>query len=417
MNGLYHTTIALAILLASPYWGLRALVDSRFRAGLRHRLRGGRDLPVLTGSVWIHASSVGEVRAAQILIRALQDRRFPPPLVLSTFTPAGYELARDEGLDPVFRLPLDFPLWLNPVFEKIRPSLLVLIESEFWPSLLRLCLSRGVPVVLVNGRVSEKSHRRYRRVSGFFRWITEGIRLFSMRSDTDAERLQALGIGPDRVRVTGNLKFDAPVPGGPDSGETPDPPVLVFGSTRPGDEGPIMDAVLRLREEFPELSCVLAPRHLDRCEEVEGLIRHYGLPFVRHTQLSPNGALPAGTLILLDRMGDLTRYYARGTAAFVGGGFNPRFGGQNILEPARFGLPVVYGKHMNNFEEEARLLQASGGGIRLEHPSALYAALHRLLSDPVDRRRRGRAAEQTVKAHQGAVGRNVEILENFLQSP
>ena len=168
-----------------------------------------------------------------------------------------------------------------------------------------------------------------------------------------------------------------------------------------------MEAILKLREGHPNLRFVIAPRHIERCCEVEDLIREYGVEFKLHSRL---GEMETPTLILLDEMGELNKYYASATLAFVGGGFNPRFGGQNILEPAGYGLPVIFGRHMNNFEEEARLLVRSGGGIQVDHPAQLHDVLHRLLMDPEQRSRRGRSAWNTIVSNRGAVEKTIELM-------
>jgi 3-deoxy-D-manno-octulosonic-acid transferase len=415
MEIFYHTIVAVAILAASPFILMRMALSPAFRADLLARLKGGRSLPPLPGCLWIHASSAGEVRAAKILLDALRKNDNTTPTVLSTFTRTGYELAKKENIANVFRLPPDFPLWTHPLFNKLNPSQLILIEAELWPSLLRQCLRHKVPVLLVNGRMSQKSTDRYNKFPAVFRWITEAISIFAMRSQTDAERILTLGVPPEKVQTMGNIKFDARTDttfSKKDENFNSDTPLrVVFGSTRPGDEGPIMNAILRLQETLPDLISVIAPRHLERCQEIEGLIREYGVEFTRHSQLAPGGEPLKESIILLDTMGELTHYYAGADVAFVGGGFNPRFGGQNILEPAVLGVPVVYGKHMNNFEEEARLLNRSGGGIQIDHPKELYATLHRLLTQPEERNERGRWAEETIRANQGAVQRTVELIE------
>jgi len=413
MEILYHTIVGAAILAVSPFILVRMALFAAFRSDILERHRGGKSLASFPECLWIHASSAGEVRAAKILLDALKKNGGHPPVVLSTYTRTGYDLAKKENIENVFRLPFDFPLWLNPVFDKLNPSQLILIEAELWPSLLRLCKRRNVPVLLVNGRMSERSADRYRKFPPFFRWIADAVTVFSMRTQADADRMLALGISSPKVRVTGNMKFDAR------TGDTlpiekipPEKyPWVVFGSTRPGDEGPIMESVLRLKKDMPDLNVALAPRHVDRCQEIESLIQEYGVEFKRHSQLSKNLEGIRGGLILIDTMGELNHYYARATVAFVGGGFNPRFGGQNILEPAALGLPVIYGKHMQNFEEEARLLKESGGGIQIDNPNELYPTLHRLLTQPEERKRRGQSAAETIRANQGAVQRNIELIE------
>jgi 3-deoxy-D-manno-octulosonic-acid transferase len=413
MEILYHTIVGIATLAASPFILFRMALSQSFRQEMQARHRGGKTLAPLPGCLWIHASSAGEVRAAKILIDALDKKGGHPHIVLSTFTKTGYDLARLENIQNVFRLPFDFPLWLNPVFDKLKPSQLILIEAEFWPSLLRTAKRRNIPVVLVNGRMSERSASRYQKVLPFFRWITDPIAVFSMRTQGDANRALALGVPAPKVRVTGNIKFDAQTNGTRPGEKKPEQksPWVVFGSTRPGDEGPIMKTVVRLKKDLPDLNIAIAPRHVDRSREVESLIKEYDVEFKLHSGLAPDKADLKGTIILIDKMGELKDYYARATVAFVGGGFNPRYGGQNILEPAALGIPVVYGKHMQNFQEEARLLKESGGGVQIQHPKELYPVLYGLLTQPKERDRRGQSAARTITENQGAVQRNIDLIE------
>jgi 3-deoxy-D-manno-octulosonic-acid transferase len=415
MNFLYYILTRGILLIISPFLFIRGLVSSTFRNDIKERLNGAKTLPKLKESLWIHASSVGEVRLAKTLITVLQEQGETRPIVLSTFTPTGYALAIEEKLPNVFRLPIDFPLWLNPVFDRIEPSQLILIEAELWPCLLRQCKKRKIPVAQVNGRVSEKSIQRYGKLKSFFLWITEAVILFSMRSQTDADRLIELGIPEEKIQVTGNIKFDI-LPTGSNELKSivfnTNSFLIVFGSTRPGDEGPVMEAFTRLKKDFQNIIGVIAPRHMQRCREVEDLIREFS---VEYTLLSniPEGdwANHPGSLILVDKLGVLNSFYSNAKLAYVGGGFNPRFGGQNILEPAVFGTPVLFGKHMNNFEEEARLLTESGGGIQLQKEEELYQTLKRLLLNSEERQKAGRAAAETVRNHRGAVLRTVKVIE------
>ena len=415
MDFLYYILTGGLLLISSPFLLLKAVVSSTFRKEILGKFDGAKNLPKLKESLWIHASSVGEVRLAKTLITLLQEQGETRPIVLSTFTPTGYALAVEEKLPNVFKLPLDFPLWMNPVFDRIEPSQLILIEAELWPCLLRQCKKRKIPVVQVNGRVSEKSIQRYRKFKSFFLWMTQAVDLFSMRSQTDADRLIELGIPEEKIKVTGNIKFDV-LPTGSDELKSivfnSTSFLIVFGSTRPGDEGPIMEAYIRLKKDFQNIIGVIAPRHMQRCREVEDLIREFS---VEHTLLSnmPEGdwVNHPGSLILVDRMGVLNSFYANAKLAYVGGGFNPRFGGQNILEPAVFGTPVLFGKHMNNFEEESRLLIESGGGIQLQKEEELYQTLKRLLLNSEERQKTGRAAAETVRNHRGAALRTVKIIE------
>ena len=411
MDFLYYILVGGLLLLASPFLILRALISSSFRNEIKGRMKGANSLPELKDTLWIHASSVGEVRLAKVLIAGLIKEGESRPIALSTFTPTGYALALEEKLPNVFRLPLDFPLWLNPVFDRLQPAKLVLIEAELWPTLLRQCKRRSIPVIQVNGRVSEKSVWSYRKLPAVLLWMTESIEQFSMRSQTDADRFLQLGVAQEKVLVTGNIKFDVTS----EAGDTFQPQwkndsmVLVFGSTRPGEEGPIMEALVQLQKEFPNLVGVIAPRHMERCREVEDLIREFE---VEYALLSKQVDLTNCNVLLVDSLGKLNAFYKSATVTYVGGGFNPRFGGHNILEPAALGKPVLFGKFMNNFEEEAKLLKQSEGGLQLQNIEDLYDVLKRLLMNPDERQKLSQSAEKTVKANSGALRKNIELIRS-----
>ena len=415
MDVLYYILTGTLILVSTPFLLLRSLLSSNFRNNIKEKLKGANALPHLKKSLWIHASSVGEVRLAKTLITSLQEHGETRSIVLSTFTPAGFDLAVEENLPHVFRLPFDFPLWLNPVFDRIKPSQLILIEAELWPSLLRLCKKNNVPVLQVNGRVSEKSLERYRKFNSFFLWMTEAVTQFSMRSQKDAERLFELGVSEEKIRVTGNIKFDT-LPNGSDTRSSlvfnPDSFLIVFGSTRPGDEGPAMEAFIKLKKDFPNVLAVIAPRHMQRCREVEDLIREFNDNYTLYSETKEEDWVNKPcSIILLDKIGALNSFYANAKLAYVGGGFNPRFGGQNILEPTAFGIPVMFGKHMSNFEEEAKLLIKSGGGIQLQKEEELYSVLKKFMLSPDLRQKAGEAAAETVRQHRGAVLRTLKIIQ------
>ena len=411
MDFLYYILVGGLLLLASPFLILRALISSSFRNEIKERMKGANSLPELKDTLWIHASSVGEVRLAKVLIAGLIKEGESRTIALSTFTPTGYALALEEKLPNVFRLPLDFPLWLNPVFDRLQPAKLVLIEAELWPTLLRQCKRRSIPVIQVNGRVSEKSVRNYRKFPAILLWMTESIGQFSMRSQTDADRFLQLGVANKKVLVTGNIKFDLTS----EAEDTFQPQwkddsmILVFGSTRPGEEGPIMDALIRLQKEFPNLVGVIAPRHMERCREVEDLIREFE---VEYALLSKQGNLTNCNVLLVDSLGKLNAFYKSATVTYVGGGFNPRFGGHNILEPAALGKPVLFGKFMNNFEEEAKLLKQSEGGLQLQNIEELYDVLKWLLMNPDERQKLSQSAEKTVKTNSGALRKNIELIRS-----
>ena len=413
----YNIIIAAALLLTSPYWVIRMGLDPAFRSELIQRMRQWKSIPRQTGCLWVHASSVGEVRVAELLIRALQQRYPDRTVVLSTFTATGYALAKEALNCPVFRLPLDLPFLIRPLLKRLDPAILMLIEAEYWPNLLHACMKRKIPVLLANGRLSAKSFARYQKLKPWFLWITEPITTFSMRSQEEADRLLRLDIDPARVQVTGNMKFDS-LPRDEKStqkmvkiGTT----TVIFGSTRPGEEPAIAKAISQLSQNPLDYKFIIAPRHVPRCREVESILRDAGLSVTLHSDRKDPTESWKTTVLLVDALGVLNDYYRQGHVAFVGGGFDPRHGGHNILEPAHLGLPVIYGKDMGNFEEEARLLAEGGGGIQIERPEDLAPVLKRLLSDPEEISRRGALAAEVVYLQKGAVNRNLDLIQSLLE--
>jgi len=411
MSFIYHTIIAFAILVVLPVMVLRIIFSTNFRSDFLKRMFGYKALNLEIGCIWIHAASVGEVRLGKILISKLKEKGESRPIVLSTFTSTGFDQAKKDEIEHVFRMPPDFLLSIKSALNHLRPKILILIEAEMWPGLISECKRRKIPVLLANGRITEKSVDRYRLFSFVFKWISENVTFFSMRTKKDADRILGLGVDSKKVGVNGNIKFDVLVS---DENISPlekkESGWVVFGSTRPGDEGPVMEAVTKLYQEHPGLNFVIAPRHLERLSEVKELMVSYAIEFQLHSERLGSRNT---RLVLLDQLGELNGYYAKGCLAFVGGSFNPRFGGQNIIEPASYALPVVFGGHMNNFEEEARLLIDSGGGIQINNPKELYDVLNRLLSNQQERQNFGRKALKTVVDNRGAVNKTIELITRF----
>jgi len=416
MTFAYNIIIATALLLTSPYWIIRMGLDPSFRSEIIQRTRQWKSLPRQTGCLWVHASSVGEVRVAELLIQALQQRYPDRTVVLSTFTATGYALAKEVRKCPVFRLPLDLPFLISPLLKRLDPAILILIEAEYWPNLLHSCMQKKIPVLLANGRLSAKSFARYQKLKPWFLWITEAISMFSMRAQSEADRLLQLSIDPARVEVAGNMKFDGLSTGnGPPKSTQIDEIKVIFGSTRPGEESAIAKAVSQLSQNPLDYKFIIAPRHTQRCREVESILRDAGLSFTLHSERKSSTENWTSSILLVDTLGALNDYYRQGHVAFVGGGFDPKHGGHNILEPALLGLPVIYGKYMGNFEEEARLLTESGGGIQIERPEDLTPVLEKLLSAPEEILRRGTLAAETVQQQKGAVNRNLDLIQSLLE--
>ena len=415
MYGMYSAGLCVAFGLRLPGILVQAAAHGKYRTGLAERL-GRYHLPPLGTPIWLHAVSVGEVVAAAPLARALRETRPDCRLLVSTVTETGRAMARQripEASATVF-FPLDFPFAVRRALDVARPRAVLLAETEIWPNFLRACGARGVPVAVVNGRISPRSFRRYRLVRGPFRRVLSHIACFAMQTAADAERIVALGAPADRVRVTGNLKFDA-LAGGQavdgrvvrkDLGVEEGRRVLVAGSTHEGEEVSVVDAFQKLRARRQGSVLVLVPRHPERCGQVEAMLRGQGLSPVRR---SAGPAPPGAEVILVDTVGELSRLYAAADVAFVGGSLVP-VGGHNILEAAAAGAPIIVGPHLQNFAEIASAFQEAGAMLMVQDASELAAAARKILDDPDRRRDLAARAQGVLAAHRGATRRTLDIL-------
>ncbi len=426
MHLLYSAAIVCYALSMSPRLLYEAVRHGKYVGTLRERWghlpdgidAGGRP------SIWIHAVSVGEVQAARTLIPGLRARYPGHRLWLSTTTRTGRAVAAGiEAVDGLFYFPLDLPPAVDRVLNRVQPVLFVAVDTELWPNLLRRCARHGVRTVLVNGRISDRSYPRYRLVRRWFRRVLADVDRCCAQSDESARRLVALGAPADRVVTTGNLKFDAPPPrprpGDHDLlrslGLTPDRPVLMAASTHTGEEGPVLDAFRRLRSRVPDLVLVLAPRHPERGAEVAGLAADRGLAAVRRSRLPEGGAGRPG-VVVLDTVGELAALFPAATVVFVGGSLAP-VGGHNVIEPAAWGRPVVFGPHMENFAEIAELFIAHRAARRVSGAGALEPVLAELLADPRQCAALGTAARSLVEANRGAAARSLAEIAAVLPPP
>ncbi|MEA2626945.1 MAG: 3-deoxy-D-manno-octulosonic-acid transferase [Candidatus Binatota bacterium] len=411
MYGTYNLLLGLAAPIVLPALRLPWFRDHRERLALypedtRAALAGRR-------VIWVHNASVGELAAATPLVERLAGSFPAHRLLLSATSLAGRSLAsRLPAARAAVLLPLDFGPCVERALAVIRPEVFVFTETELWPNLLRALGERRVPAVLVSGRISPAAFRRYRRLRSFFRRVLSHVAFFGMQSDAEAERIVELGAPPDRVTVTGNLKHDRPAeaPAIPiaDGG-----PVWIAGSTRPNEEGICLDAFERVRLRVPALRLVLAPRHLDRVAEVAELIAARRLPAVRRSTLGAAGWTAADAPILvLDTLGELAGLYTAAAVAFVGGTLAPH-GGHNLAEPARAGVPVLFGPHVENVVDAARVLERDGGGRRVADADALARAVEDVLVDADLRRRAGAAAAAAFPGGR-ALDRSFESVRRFL---
>ena len=417
---LYRALSTAAMVLYSPYALLRSAIGKRRLGSIRGRLARG-PMPDLDGGIWVHAVSVGEVGVARSLIAALAQRAPERALGLSVTTAAGYEVAQRAGSAgvPVFWFPLDLAGPVERALSAVRPGMILLTETEIWPLFLERAARRGIPVALVNGRISSRSFERYRRLGGWFARVLSRIERFAMQSEADAERIRRLGAEPARVRVTGNLKYDLPeAPPFSDAARLREAaagrPVLVAASTAEGEE----DAALAAWAPLAERSLLaIAPRRPERFEEVANLVSSRGYSLLRRSrparpdhksQISNHKSLES-PVYLLDSMGELASLYREASLAFVGGSL-ASVGGHNPIEAWAQGVCVVAGPHMQNFREIAEEGERRGLLTRISDAGTLGRQFARAVDDRERVRARGAEAARAVAASRGAASATAELV-------
>jgi len=421
MYALYSTLIVLFFLLVSPYLAYQAIRYRKYIRSLRQRLGY---LPLSFNldsdeSIWIHAVSVGEVLTARALLPELRERYPKLRLFLSTTTMSGHEIARGnlQYVDEVFYFPFDLGFIVRRTLRLVKPRLFVMMETEIWPNLLRECARSGVRTVLVNGRISSRSYPRYRMARPFFRRVLRHVDRFCMQSEESARRIVEVGADRSRVVVTGSLKFDSlDIPGAAPGRNRvlryfripPGRPVLIAASTLKGEEEPVLEAFSRIRATMANALLVIAPRKPERFGEAERLARRTGFSVARRSELRVD-AEPRQDIVVLDTIGELAQLYQVATAVFVGGSLVDA-GGHNILEPAVFGKPIVFGPYMQNFAEIAQTFLDNAAAIQVTSGHELGPALLGLLGDPVRRASLGAAARALVEANRGARGKSLAAI-------
>ncbi len=420
MKALAYTLYNLAQTLAGGLilpWGL-VHAHRRGRGALARRL-GLKPPDFEPGGLWIHALSVGEVLSARPLLAVLRRRRPDIKLWLSSATATGFELAlaqRQAGLiDEAFVAPLDLWPAVHRLVHKLRPSGLIIIETDLWPNALRTCRRFKAPSVVVNFRISPSRHRGHHLFKWFFKSVYAQLGGIALSGQTDLERLATLNLGPEvLIRLTGSLKYDQPAPKPPDPasyGLGPDRPVLVAGSTHQGEEEIVLEAFVRLQKNRPDLALILAPRDRPRFETAARLIKGRGLKMARFSRRERLDE--EANVLLVDALGRLSSLYGLGRAAFVGGSLF-YFGGHNPLEPAALGVPVLFGPYMEDFVDEAKALLGAGGGQLVRDADSLLRAVEPLLSDGRLAQKRGRAAQRVFLSHRGAAERAVELIAEVM---
>ncbi len=421
MRLVYNVLIYIAAPIAFLLQLWRGLRDPAYRAGLGERFGLGASLG--RDSIWVHAVSVGEVQAAAPLVKALRAEYPELPLVLTTVTPTGAARARSLfGDDVVIRyVPYDLPGSVRRFFERVRPRLAIILETELWPNLYAECGRRRVPLVLASARVSPRSVGRYRRLVPLFRaTLSHGI-VIAAQSGADAERFRSIGAASERTHVTGNIKFDFDL--APEvrslgrqwrDTNAPDRPVWVAGSTHEGEEEILLDAHQRVLDRHPRALLVLVPRHPNRFEAVRALLARRQVAFV---SCSSAARVPANVPVVLgDTMGELTKLYAAADVAFVAGSL-VTVGGHNLLEPAALGLPLLTGPHNFNGEDIYRKMCEAGAVRTVTDAGGVAAAVIELFDDPAGRRAAGQRGLEVIGANRGALARLLALIAPLVREP
>jgi 3-deoxy-D-manno-octulosonic-acid transferase len=432
----YNLALFVAFVAGAPWWLWRMATAHKYREGLLERLgRVPRRLISISPAagerplIWLHAVSVGEVLAVTRLVRTLESALPGASIVVSTTTRTGRALASERfESNRVFYCPLDLPWAVRAYFNALQPRMLVLAETEFWPNLLHGCFRRGIPVVVVNARISDRSWPRYQRLRRLWRPLLSRLSRVLAQSQIDADRLLALGCRSDRVSVTGNLKFDVRAVQEAEAtrllrSKAAGLRIVVAGSTLEGEESALLESWPRLLVADPRLVLVLAPRHPERFSAVAALIEKSGVAWCKRSDwplepsdvpLASTGSLRPGMVVLLDTIGELASVYSLAAVAFVGGSLVPA-GGHNPLEPAQFAVPIVMGPHYANFVAIVESLRANDA-LRIASMEDLAATLIELLRDRAAAEAMGARAREVFDRQAGATDRCVTAIRELLDS-
>ncbi|MBC7330804.1 MAG: 3-deoxy-D-manno-octulosonic acid transferase [Synergistetes bacterium] len=359
--------------------------------------------------VWIHAVSVGEVKAILPLLRRLKEA------CLSVTTLTGYSVARESGVKELFFYPWDLPWVVNRAIDRIKPSLYIVVETELWPLMITTLKKRGVKLILANGRISDRSYGSYKLISPFLKKVLSSFDFIGAMTERDRDRFIELGAPPQRVQVMGNLKYESVLENMRDSfkGEMRellalnDEPLWVCGSTHEGEEEIVLRVYKRLLRDFPNLRLALVPRHPDRAFRVAKLLKDHNLEF------SLRSVNPRTKVVLWDLMGELFKLYSVSTLAFCGGSLVP-LGGHNLIEPASWGKPVLYGPYINDFFEEAHFLQSIGAGFMVKDEDELYGKVRELLLDEERLSEISLSLKRALSFSKGVVNRYLSVINDLM---
>lgn len=423
---IYNLFITVALIFFIPIFLIRSLIQKELRAELLERM-GYFSYYSVKKSIWLHAASVGEVTCSIPLLKKINEQFPQTGIMVTTMTHTGREIARRSfpKADQFLFLPIDYPFFIRKFIKKLNPIILLIAETEIWPNLIATCGRSGIPVVIFNGRISEKSYHRYRLFRFFFRRILNYVLLFLVQSKQDHNRMLKIGATAERIKVTGNIKFDL----------TPSPfleekrmeflkmlelnetnLILIAGSTHHNEEEIILDIYKDLKKLFPELILIVAPRHIQRLQEIEEILKNKSFSWTKRSlyKINKNQSNKFNfDVILLDTVGELKDLYSIASLVFIGGSLIP-VGGHNPIEPLVFKRCVIFGPHMFNFKEISSTLTQDGGAIQVKDSKDLYENIKRLLSDKELRNRIGEIGHRIIENHRGAIEKIFSEIKGLL---
>ena len=410
---IYNILYAVVLLFILPFEYFKRPADLRHR-WLKERLGFPPASSNANGAIWVHAVSVGEVIASIPLLKRLKASYPDKEIVLSTVTDTGQKVARERTGDTarIIYIPFDITFAVANAFYRVRPDLFVIMETELWPVIIHFFKKRGVPVLLMNGGLSEKSVRGYLKLRFFFGQVMKDISFFCMQNGLYADRIISIGAGEENVQATGNFKFDtkpsSPVPAwtGMLTG-----PVLIAGSTHRSEEDIVLDLFTQLIPDNPTLNLIIAPRHPERFKEVEEILIKRGIKYIKRSEIKDYNSPMRNIVVILDVMGELSSVYGAADIAIMGGSFIEH-GGQNPLEPAFWGKAIVCGPHMENFLFVDEFYR-SGAAVMAGREN-LYGIVKEILGSPERTARMGKAAKELYERNAGATSRAMEIVKKYI---
>jgi len=426
---LYNTALFLAACLALPYYVLKMVLTGKYRRslGAKFGMMGEELFLAMEGSprIWIHAVSVGEVTAAVPIVAALRTELPGACIVLSTSTETGQDMARSLAKEAtaIIYYPLDIPFVVRKVIKRVNPDVFVMTETELWPNFLHTCKEMKIKVVMVNGRISPRSFRRYRLSRFFWKRVLKFVDRVGVISDVDGERILSLGLSPERLEIMGNAKYDGLAAKVSPALEeeiaqrlniAPEDHVFVAGSTHEGEESVVLDVYRRLLPDYPAMKLILIPRHVERGATVREIAVRSGFAdVITLSAINGGQGRREERVVIVDVIGELFKIYSLATVVFCGGSLVPR-GGQNILEPAAWGKVVFHGPSMEDFLSEKNILAGIGAGITITNSEELLVGIRNMLSQPALLREKGEAAKKAIIANRGAAKRYAGLIVEVL---